>query len=121
MARAGSLPRWARSQRGQASVELVGTLPVVLLVGLVVWQLTLAGHGAWMCANAARVGARAQAVGADPEAAVRSALPAYLERGLRVEATRARGVRVRVAVPVLGAGLRRAVHVEASARLGDGG
>ena len=64
-----------RCERGQASVELVAMVPFVLLVGAVVWQLALAGHAAWAGANAARVAARAEAVGRDGERAARSALP----------------------------------------------
>lgn len=90
-----------RCERGQASVELVGTLPAVLLVGLVVWQFALAGHAAWLCAHAARVAARAEAVHADPESAARSALPRSLRPGLTVERSgRTGAVRVEVAVPV---------------------
>jgi pilus assembly protein CpaE len=71
-------------ERGQATVELLGALPVLLLVVLAAWQLILAGQASWLAGNAARVGARAEAVGDDPEAAVRSALPAHLRRGVRV-------------------------------------
>ena len=88
-------------EHGQASVELVGTLPAVLLVGLVVWQLALAGHAAWLCAHAARVAARAEAVHADPESAARSALPVSLRPGLTVERSgRPGAVRVEVPVPL---------------------
>lgn len=93
------------SESGQASVEFLGTLPAALLLALVAWQLVLAGHTAWLAANAARVAARAQAVGRDPDAAARSALPSYLERGLRVRPApglaRGAAVGVRVQVPLL--------------------
>jgi hypothetical protein len=105
-------------ERGQAAVELVAALPFVLLAGLVAWQLALAGHAAWLSAHAARAAARAQAVGRDPNAAARSALPRTLERGLRVEHPNGRAVRVRVRVPLV---LRRwhgPVSVEATASLG---
>ena len=89
------------NERGQASVELIGVLPCVLLAGLVAWQLVLAGHALWMGSQAARVAARAHAVGRDPEAAARSALPRSLEHGLRVRRRREGGVRVDVRVPLL--------------------
>ena len=101
-------------------MELVGTLPAVVVAAVVVWQLALTGHAAWLCANAARVAARAEAVGRDGRAAARSALPGYLERGLRVERSGA-GVRVRVAVPLLAAGMRGPLEVQASAALRGGG
>jgi hypothetical protein len=111
-------PRSFRSQSGQASVELVAVLPFVLLAGLVSWQLALTGHTAWLCANAARVAARADAVGRSPRAAARSALPKTMERGLEVERRRRGGVQVRVRVPLLARAWRTPVAVSASASLG---
>jgi hypothetical protein len=89
-----------QSADGQASVELLGALPVLLVVALAGWQLILAGQTSWLAANAARVGARAAAVGADPHAAARSALPAYLRHGLRVS-PRDESVTVRVRLPIV--------------------
>lgn len=109
----------ARCERGQASVELVGAIPAVLLAALVAWQIALAGHAAWASANAARVGARAGAVGRDARAAVRGALPSYLRRGLRVE-DRDGAVRVRVRVPMLLPRFRSPVTVSAAASLEAG-
>jgi len=106
------------NEQGQASIELVAVLPVVLLVAAVVWQLALVGEAAWLTANAARAGARAEAVGRDPRAAVRSALPAALERGLDVEREQPGGVRVSLRVPLLlGAG-EGPVRVAAMSSLG---
>jgi hypothetical protein len=105
-------------QRGQASVELVVAVPLVLVVGLVAWQLALAGHALWLCANAARVAARADAVGRDPRAAARSALPLTLERGLRVVRRKGGGVRVSVRAPLLLAASGVAPRIAASASLG---
>jgi hypothetical protein len=88
------------SQRGQASVELLGVLPAALLAVAVAWQLVVAGHATWMVGNAARVGARAAAVGDDPRSAARSALPDYLERRLQVRRRDDRVV-VRVRLPTI--------------------
>lgn len=106
----------ARENGGQASVEMVATLPAVILVGLLVWQLALAGHAAWACANAARVAARAAAVDRDAERAARSALPRGLEEGLRVRETGKGtvGVRVRVPLVVRAWGSIATVHARAS-------
>src|SRR5436190_21703421 len=87
-------------EAGQASVELLGSVPAVLLVAALVWQLALAGQAAWLAANAARAAARAQAVGRSAPAAARSALPDSLERGMRVD-DRGDAVRVRLHVPLL--------------------
>lgn len=118
MQRPEGLRSRSRSVGGQASVELLATVPFVLLIGMVVWQLALAGHAAWMCANAARVAARAEVVGTDARAAARSALPSWLERDLRVERERDRAIRVQVAVPLLSHRWRGPLTVAASASLG---
>lgn len=115
-----SVPRAQRGQAGQASVELVATLPVVLLVGAVAWQLVLAGHTAWLTAHAARSAARADAVGQGPAEAARSALPRSLENELEVDRLDRGGVRVSVRLPLL---LRRwdaPLRVAAVSSLGGG-
>lgn len=107
-----------RGQHGQASVELVAAVPFVLLVGAVAWQLVLVGHTAWLTANAARAGARADAVGQDAAAAARSALPRSLERGLEVESRAAGGVRVSVQIPLVVRAWKAPVRIGAAASLG---
>jgi pilus assembly protein CpaE len=97
---------------GQATVELLGVVPVLLAIGLVLWQLILVGHTAWVSAHAARAAARAELVGEDASAAARSALPAGLERGLEVE----RG-RVRVPVPIVHHGWHAPIKIAARASL----
>jgi|HigsolmetaAR202D_1030399.scaffolds.fasta_scaffold28235_1 hypothetical protein len=99
--------RLAAAQEGQASVELLALLPLVVLVGVLGWQAVLAGHAWWMAGTAAREAARAQALGHDAKAAAKRALPASLERGLRVDSDgeHADAVRVRVRIPAV-AGLR---------------
>jgi hypothetical protein len=111
---AGDNPR----ERGQASVDLLATLPLVLLVGAVAWQLALAGHTAWLAAHAARAGARADAVGRDAAAAARSTLPRSMERHLRVERLGSGGVRVSVRVPLMVRVWQGPVSVAATSSLG---
>jgi hypothetical protein len=99
---------------------MVAALPLVVLVAVVVWQIALAGYSAWACANAARVAARAEAVGGDREAAARSALPGSLERGLRVESGAGGAVRVELRVPLILRHWRSPISVSASAALPQG-
>jgi len=113
-------PRLIRSELGQASVELVGTLPLVLLAGLVAWQLALAGHTLWLCAHAARAAARAEAVGRDPRTAARSVLPSALERGLKVDSAAGGAVRIQVRMPFLVPSWSSPLRVAASAGLPNG-
>jgi hypothetical protein len=106
-------------ESGQASVEAVAVVPVVLLSALVAWQLVLAGHTLWLCANAARAAARADAVGLSPGRAARSALPASMERGVSVERRASGGVRVRVRVPIVLPAWHSPVEVAAASSLGE--
>ena len=73
-----------RREGGQASVETVALLPLVVLVGALLWQAVVAGQALWLSGAAARAAARAAAVGADAQAAAKATLPPRLESGLRV-------------------------------------
>jgi hypothetical protein len=106
-----------RAESGQASVEMVAVVPLVLLAAAVAWQLVLAGHTMWLCANAARVAARADLVGGNPGRAARSALPRSLERGMSVRQSKEGGVRVEVRLPLLLRGWTGPVHVSAASSL----
>lgn len=88
----------ARCQRGQASVELVGALPLLVVAALAAAHFALAGFALWSAANAARVGARAAHVGADVERAAERAVPAPFQATASREGAR---VRVRVRPPAL--------------------
>jgi hypothetical protein len=106
------------SERGQASVELVAVLPVVLLVGAIAWQLALAGHALWLTAEATRAAARADVVGESPGEAARSALPRSLERGLDVKRLEHGRIRVSTRIPWLLVGKPGPLGVTAEASLG---
>ena len=93
-------------------------LPIVLLAGLVTWQLLLAGHSLWLCAAAAKAAARADTVGRSAESAARSALPESLERDLSVERLKEGAVRVSVRVPAVLQTWNTPVRVSARASLG---
>jgi len=116
MARIG---RALRRDDGQASVELVAVVPVLLIATLVVAQLAVAGYALWSAGAAARAGARAGYVGGDAEAAARHSLPAPLRRGAQVKDSN--GLEVRVRAPALIPGIP-SVPVTARAGLdaGDG-
>jgi hypothetical protein len=89
-----------RGQEGQASVEMAALLPLVVLVGALLWQAVVAGQALWLSGAAARAAARAAAVGGDAEAGARNALPPRLERGLHVrKSADGTGVRVSLGIP----------------------
>jgi hypothetical protein len=91
---------------GQASIELIALLPALALIATLAIQALLAGGTLWLTATAAREAARARALGGDPEAAARTALPSWSREGLQVTTEREDGVRVRVEIPSLVGGLR---------------
>jgi hypothetical protein len=105
-------------EQGTASIELIGTLPFLLLAILIAAQLVLVGQALWSAGIAARAGARAALVGGDPARAARAALPPAMRAGSRVE--RSRGVSVDVPVPRLLPALPP-LRVAAGTRLGPGG
>ncbi len=101
-------------ERGTASVELVAVVPFLLLAVLAAAQIALAGQALWSASVAARAGARAALVGADPAGAARRALPPSMRAGSDVDDSG--DVSVRVPVPGLFSRLPR-VMVGASSSL----
>lgn len=107
-------------ESGQAAAELIALVPVLAVCALVLGQVALAAWAEWSAVNAARAGARAEAVGGDSERAARSAVPVPL-RGRATVGARGR-VSVRVEVPSVLPGLRLGPAVgRASLGGGDGG
>jgi len=100
-----------RREGGTASVELIATVPFLLLAVLVAAQIAIAGQAWWAAAVAARAGARAALVGADAEGAARRALPPSMRSGAEIETGDPTSVRVAVprllpALPRLSVGAR---------------
>jgi hypothetical protein len=71
------IARSARLAPGQASVELVALLPLVLAAGLAAAQLLAVGYSSVLAGNAAEAAALALAGGGDPRAAAQRALPGW--------------------------------------------
>jgi hypothetical protein len=107
----------AADERGQASVELVAAIPLILVVTLIVAQLAVAGYALWSAGAAARAGVRADYVGGDGEAAARRSLPPPLRAGASIKDSD--GLSVRVKAPALIPGIPP-VPVTAKADLGTG-
>jgi pilus assembly protein CpaE len=114
--------RGARSPRcasrageaGQASVELLGALPALLLAALVTFQLLAIGYARVLAADAAEAGALAAAGGSDAAAAARAALPGWSRVGMRVRVDDG-AVRVTLSAPSPIHALRRRLAIAASA------
>ena len=107
------------SETGQASVELVALLPILFAVLLASWQGAVAGQAWWLVAGAARAGARADVVGADPLAAARRELPGALRSRLTLRRSGGELV-VRLGIPAI-AGLGRLGTATARAPAAESG
>jgi len=103
-----------RGQRGQAAIELLGALPVLVGLGLALAQLLALGYSAVLAGNAAEAGGLALAAGADPRASARNALPGWGRAGARVDVGNDR-VTVRLRPPSLLSELARRLEVTSTA------
>jgi hypothetical protein len=74
-----------RGERGQALVELIAGMPILVTIGLSLLQLLAAGYSAVLAGNAAEAAALAVAAESDPKAAMRAALPGWSEAGARLD------------------------------------
>jgi hypothetical protein len=72
------------SARGQATIETIALVPVLLAVGLGLMQLLAVGYAGVLAGGAAEAGALALAGGRDPRAAAREALPGWSEAHAQV-------------------------------------
>jgi hypothetical protein len=87
-----------RTSDGQATVETVALVPLIVAVGLAVLQLLAVGYASVLAGSAAEAGALALAAGGDPRAGVREALPGWSETKARVSVEGGR-VEVRLRPP----------------------
>jgi hypothetical protein len=102
--------RRGRQQCGQATVEVLGLLPVLVVLGLAALQLLAVGYASVLAGNAAEAGALALAGGADARTAARDALPGWSRARARVEVGDGR-VAVRLRPPSLLAALEERLEV----------
>lgn len=82
--RAGRRNRRRGGDRGQASIELLGAIPALLLLAVVIFQVLAVGYASVLAGSAAEAGALALAAGSDPRAGVREALPGWSRVRARV-------------------------------------
>jgi hypothetical protein len=107
-----------RDRRGQASVELLGAVPAVLLLGLVLLQFLAVGYAAVLAGDAAEAGALAAAGGGRPLDAARAAVPGWSRARMRVE-VRGGHVDVRMRPPAALEALASRLEVHAGAEVGE--
>jgi hypothetical protein len=80
-------------QRGQATIEALALIPVLIVIGLGVLQLLAVGYASVLAGSAAEAGALALAGGADARDAVKEALPGWSRARAEV---RVKGGRIEV-------------------------
>ena len=103
-----------RGSPGQASVELLALMPLLLALALAVLQLLAVGYASVLAGNAAEAGALALAAGGDARAGAREALPGWSRARAHV-AVRGGEVDVRLRPPALLRALGERLTVDASA------
>jgi hypothetical protein len=108
---------FARSCRGQSSVELLALLPLLATVALAAAQLLAAGVARTVASSAAEAGAMAILQGGDPVDAARGAAPRWSRERLAVEVV-GRRVRVRVRPPGVLPGTSQVLTATAQADAG---
>ena len=74
-------------QRGQAQIELIAGIPLLLLAALIALQLLAVGYAQSLADGAAEAGAIAAADGRESEEAARAGLPGWAESRVAVEAS----------------------------------
>lgn len=84
------------TEGGQAAVELVAAVPVLLLAALLALQLLATGYALTLADGAAEAGALALASGRPAASAAREALPGWAADDVQVEVS---GGRVTVRLP----------------------
>jgi hypothetical protein len=90
-----------RGARGQATVEAIALVPVMVVIGLGLLQLLAVGYASVLAGNAAEAGALALARGADARSGVNEALPGWSQARARVEVDGGRvAVRLRPPSPL---------------------
>ncbi len=117
--RARSITARFAGESGQATVDFLGVLPIAIVVLLVIWQIVIVGATFVFAGHAARVGARALAVGDPVATAAQRDLPAGWQQGTTVskgaDVHGVQSVSVSVPVPLLLPGLVNLPSIQSSA------
>jgi hypothetical protein len=107
---------------GQASLELLATVPAMVLGAMIALQLAITGYALHLADGAAEAGALAAAAGTDPEAAAVGALPGWAADRVDVVIDGGRiEVDVRPPAPLPEISNALEVTAEAQTRSADGG
>ncbi len=103
-----------RRESGQAQLELIAGLPLLMLAAVVALQLLAVGYAQSLADGAAEAGALAAADGRDPSAAARAGLPGWARGRVDVEVSGGR-VAIELDPPALVPGLGDRLDVSSDA------
>ena len=104
-----------QGERGQAAVELVALIPMLVGIGLALLQLLAVGYASVLAGAAAEAGALALAAGGDPRAGAKEALPGWSRARARVSVSGGEvAVRLEPPSPLRSLGKRLEVKAEAA-------
>lgn len=106
--------RGPRGEAGQATIETVAAVPLLILAGVVALQLLVTGYSLTLADGAAEAGTLAVVAGRDAEPAVRAALPAWARERVDVESGEGR-VTVSLRPPSPLAAVARSLEVSSTA------
>lgn len=101
------------AQSGQATVEVLAAIPILLLTGFVCFQALATGYCQSLADSASQAGAIAAIRGDSPQAAARSSLPDWAASGSRVS-VQGKRVTVRLVPPSPFGVLSGLIEVDAS-------
>jgi pilus assembly protein CpaE len=93
--------RRATVEAGQVAVETVVLVPLVLAICLLAWQVALTALAFVWNGHAANAAARAEAIGEDPAAAARAAVPGSIRDQVQVSVLGDGTVKVTMQVPAI--------------------
>jgi hypothetical protein len=114
--------RRLREQSGQVTIELLGLLPWLLVIGLLAWQVLFVYSTDNSATNAARSASREAGIGGDWKRAGRTSLPSYLRDGAEIRIDRLTGVaHVKVDVPLIVPLIRTPFKIDETAKLPNTG
>jgi hypothetical protein len=105
-----------RAARGQATVEVIALVPLIVAVALGLLQLLAVGYASVLAGTAAEAGALAVAAGNDGRTAARQALPGWSRARARVDVDGGR-VEVELRPPSPLSALAEALEVRAAAEV----
>ncbi|MDQ3729361.1 MAG: hypothetical protein M3355_07190 [Actinomycetota bacterium] len=103
-----------KGERAQASLELLASVPAMVLALVIALQLAITGYTLHLADGAAEAGALAVAAGTDPTQAARAALPGWAAERVDVSTEGGR-IEVSVRPPAPLGALSEALEVSASA------